>query len=63
LKSERDLGDANITVFNINGQKVYDTKSYLSTSNTNVNLNLDAGMYFVNISVTNYVETKKIIIK
>jgi hypothetical protein len=63
LKSERDLGDANITVFNINGQKVYDTKSYLSTSNTNVNLNLDAGMYFVNISVANYVETKKIIIK
>ncbi|MFT6841531.1 MAG: hypothetical protein ACJASR_000293 [Psychroserpens sp.] len=63
LKSERDLGNADITVFNINGQKVYDTKSYITTSNTNVNLNLNAGMYFVRISVNNYSETKKIIIQ
>lgn len=63
LKSERDLGDANIKVFNINGQEVYGTKSNISTSNTNLNLNLNAGMYFVNITVDNYSETKKIIIK
>jgi hypothetical protein len=63
IKSERDLGDANITVFNISGQKVYDTKSNISRSNTTINLNLNAGMYFVNIGVANYVETKKIIIK
>nr|WP_321243788.1 T9SS type A sorting domain-containing protein [uncultured Psychroserpens sp.] len=63
LKSERDLGNADITVFNINGQEVYNTKSNISTSNTNVSLNLNAGMYFVNISVDNYSETKKIIIK
>tara|TARA_R110000751_G_scaffold109086_1_gene205947 strand:+ start:528 stop:1697 length:1170 start_codon:yes stop_codon:yes gene_type:complete len=63
IKSERDLGDANIKVFNINGQEVYSTKSNISTSNNNVNLNLNAGMYFVNITVNNYSETKKIIIK
>ena len=63
IKSERYLGDANIKVFNINGQEVYTTKSNISTSNTNVNLNLNAGMYFVNITVDNYSETKKIIIK
>ncbi|MFD2915117.1 T9SS type A sorting domain-containing protein [Psychroserpens luteus] len=63
IKSESDLGDANIKVFNINGQEVYSTKSNISTSNTNVNLNLNAGMYFVNITVNNYSETKKIIIK
>ena len=63
IKSERDLGDANIKIFNINGQEVYATKSNISTSNTNVTLNLNAGMYFVNISVDNYSETKKIIIK
>lgn len=63
VKSERDLGNADITVFNINGQKVYDTKSHISTSNTNVNLNLNAGMYFITISVNSYSETKKIIIK
>nr|WP_321221535.1 T9SS type A sorting domain-containing protein [uncultured Psychroserpens sp.] len=63
IKSERDLGDANIRVLNINGQEVYKTTSYISSSNTNVNLNLNAGMYFVNISVDNYSETKKIIIK
>nr|WP_321229029.1 T9SS type A sorting domain-containing protein [uncultured Psychroserpens sp.] len=63
IKSERDLGDANIKVFNINGQEVYSAKSNISTSNTNVNLNLNAGMYFVNITIDNYSETKKIIIK
>ena len=63
LKSERDLGNADITLFNVNGQKVYVTKAYITTSNTNVNLNLNAGMYFVRISVNNYSETKKIIIQ
>ena len=63
IKSERDLGNADIKVFNINGQEVYKTTSYISTSNTTVNLNLNAGMYFVNISVDNFSETKKIIIK
>jgi len=63
IKSERDLGNADIKVLNINGQEVYRTQSNLSTSNTDLNLNLNAGMYFVNISVDNYSETKKIIIK
>jgi hypothetical protein len=63
MTSTRDLGDANIDVFNINGQKVYNTTSYISSANSNLNLNLNAGMYFVNISVGNIIETKKIIIK
>ncbi|WP_040279388.1 T9SS type A sorting domain-containing protein [Psychroserpens damuponensis] len=63
IKSERNLGNAVIKVFNINAQEVYSTNSNISTSNTNVNLDLNAGMYFVNITVDNYTETKKIIIK
>ncbi|WP_047548578.1 T9SS type A sorting domain-containing protein [Psychroserpens sp. Hel_I_66] len=63
IKSERDLGDANISIFNISGQKVFNTTSYLSASNTDLNLNLNSGIYFVNITVGNFSETKKIIIK
>ncbi|OUS01379.1 hypothetical protein A9Q86_06230 [Flavobacteriales bacterium 33_180_T64] len=63
IKSEKDLGDANIEVYSLNGQRVFNTKLYLSTSNYNIKLNLNSGIYFVNISVDNYSETKKIIIK
>jgi hypothetical protein len=63
ITSPRNLGDANIEVYNINGQKVFTTTSYISTANSSLSLNLDAGMYFVNISVGNNIETKKIIIK
>lgn len=63
IKSERDLGDANIEVYNLNGQSVYRSKLYISPTDNNLNLSLNSGIYFVNISVDNYSETKKIIIK
>jgi hypothetical protein len=63
ITSARDLGDATIEVFNINGQKVFTTTSYISNTNSSLNLNLNTGMYFVNISVGNTSETKKILIK
>ena len=63
IKSERDLTDVRINILNINGQVVYSTQSNISTSNTDLNLALNAGMYFVNIRVDNYSETQKIIIK
>ena len=63
MTSTRDLNNVNIDVFNINGQKVYNTISNISSTKSNLNLNLNTGMYFVNISVGNIIETKKIIIK
>ncbi|MBR9915218.1 MAG: T9SS type A sorting domain-containing protein [Algicola sp.] len=63
IKSEKDLGDSTIRVYNLNGQNIFNTQMYLSSNNNDLNLNLSAGIYFVNISVDNYSETKKIIIK
>ena len=63
IKSKKDLGEATIEVYNINGQNVYTSKMYVSTANNTLNLNVDSGIYFVNIRINNYSETKKIIIK
>ena len=56
-------GDASIRVYDINGQKVFNTKIELSNTALPINLQLNAGMYFVNITKDNVSETKKIIIK
>ena len=64
IKSERDLGEINVEIFNINGQKVYSSKLNLSASNRNrLDLNLNSGVYFINMNVDNFSENKKIIIK
>lgn len=63
IKSQKELGDANINIYNVNGQRVFNTTAFLSDRNTNLNLNLNSGIYFVDIRVDNYSETKKIIIK
>lgn len=57
------VGNASIRVFDINGQKLYNTKIELSNTATPINLQLNSGMYFVNITIDNITETKKIIIK
>ena len=63
VASKSNLGDADVNIYNINGQKVHTTKINMSNSRNKLHLNLDSGIYFVNISVGNVVETKKIIIK
>ncbi|SDR68551.1 Por secretion system C-terminal sorting domain-containing protein [Formosa sp. Hel1_31_208] len=63
ITSKIELGNANITVYNLNGQNVYNSILNLSPSNAKLNLNLNSGIYFVDIRVDNYSETKKIIIK
>ncbi len=63
IASKNNLGDADMNVFNISGQKVYTSKINISNSRNEINLNLNSGIYFVNISVGNITETKKIIIK
>lgn len=63
LKSQKDLGQATVQIYNLNGQKVHSESIYLSTAKSTMNLNLNSGLYFVNIDVDNYSEIKKIIIK
>jgi len=63
IASKSNLGDANMTIYNISGQKIQASKINISDSNNDLNLNLNSGIYFVNISVGNVTETKKIIIK
>ena len=63
IKAIREMGDSKINIYNVNGQRVYNTTAFLSDNNTNLNLNLNSGIYFVDIRVDNYSETKKIIIK
>ena len=63
VASKNNLGDADMNIYNINGQKVYTSKINMSNSRNDINLNLNSGIYFVNISVGNVIETKKIIIK
>lgn len=63
LKSQKDLGEAKIEVYNLNGQKVHSENIFLSTVISKMNLDLSSGQYFINISVDNYSENKRIIIK
>ena len=63
VASKNNLGDADMNIYNISGQKVYTSKINISNSRNEINLNLNSGIYFVNISVGNVTETKKIIIK
>lgn len=63
VASKNNLGNADIDIFNISGQKVYTSNINISNSRNEINLNLNSGIYFVNINVGNVTETKKIIIK
>ncbi|MCB0382357.1 MAG: T9SS type A sorting domain-containing protein, partial [Psychroserpens sp.] len=63
IASKNNLGEANMTIYNISGQKVYASKINISDSRNEINLNLNSGIYLVNINVGNVIETKKIIIK
>jgi hypothetical protein len=63
VTSKNNLGEADMNIYNISGQNVYSSKINISNSRSEINLNLNSGIYLVNISVNNITETKKIIIK
>ncbi len=63
FKSESQFGNAAVTVYDVSGKQVYTTNLNLSNTGTTMNLDVDAGIYFANIRVNNYSETKKFIIK
>lgn len=63
LTSQQDLGEALIQIYNVNGQKVHTENVNLSSINSTLRVNLNAGIYFVNIDVDKYSEVKKIIIR
>ena len=63
IKSESQFGDASVMIFNVSGKQVYKTRLNLSNTETVMNLDVAPGIYFANINVNNYSETKKIIIK
>lgn len=64
IKSQNQLGgDSDLQIYNISGQKVASKTFELNTSGSKINLDLNAGIYFIAISNNGYSETKKIIIR
>ncbi len=63
LKSQSELGNADIQIYDVNGKKVHTDQLYLSSTETTLQLDLNSGLYFMNIHVGRQSETKKIIIK
>ena len=63
IRSNRIQGSSEIKVYGLSGQQLFRGDVEISSIATPLDLNIAAGIYFVNITVDNYSETKKIIIK
>ncbi|HIP48209.1 MAG TPA: T9SS type A sorting domain-containing protein [Lutibacter sp.] len=63
LKSQENLDNSTIKVFDINGKQVYNTNIDINNSSKSITLNVNQGIYFVNITNNNLKESHKIIIK
>lgn len=63
IKSNLNLGDVKLDVYNISGQKVYSSDLELANNTQKVNLNLASGMYLAQFTVDNISDTKKLIIE
>jgi photosystem II stability/assembly factor-like uncharacterized protein len=63
LKSSQNLDNSSVQVFDVNGRKVFDTTLDINNSSKAINLNINQGIYFVNISNNDLKESHKIIIK
>ncbi len=62
IKSLIDLGDATVSIFDINGRKVY-SKEVTLQNTVNVNAeNLNTGLYIIQINGVDYSHTAKLII-
>ncbi|SDB59260.1 Por secretion system C-terminal sorting domain-containing protein [Flavobacteriaceae bacterium MAR_2010_188] len=62
LQSNKITGEAKIEVYNLTGKKLYTVDKQLSYRKIQLKTNLSSGMYLVNISVDNYMETKRMIV-
>jgi len=63
LKSSENLDNSTVQIFDVNGRKVYDTTLDINNTSKSINLNINQGIYFVNISNNDLKESHKIIIK
>jgi hypothetical protein len=62
IKSRYDVGDATISIFDMNGRKVFNQQIELH-NNANVNASgLDSGIYLIQIEGSDYSQTSKLII-
>lgn len=63
VKTTANLGAIRVDVFNISGQKVYETEIAANASLSSIGLRLNSGMYLMKFRLENSEVTKKIIIK
>ncbi len=63
IKARLDMGDVNITIFDMNGRKVFNKNVELHTA-ANINASgLKTGIYLIQLEGDNYTQTSKLIIK
>lgn len=63
IKAARNLGDVSVSIFDINGRKLFSKEINLTgTANINVD-NLQSGLYILKIAGENFIESTKIVIE
>jgi len=62
IKPLLDFGDANVSIYDINGRKVYNTNVNLQNTVSINAQNLSSGMYIMQIDGVDYSHTAKLII-
>ena len=63
IKSNANLGNGNLEVYNLSGQKVHTAKLNLTNYENQIRMNLSAGIYITKISGESFTLSDKIIIK
>ncbi|NOY47488.1 MAG: T9SS type A sorting domain-containing protein, partial [Chlorobi bacterium] len=63
IVAKNSLGNVNMRIYNITGQEVLNSKFQLSNAQNRFNLNVNSGIYFVNLKGDDFGGTQKIIIK
>ncbi len=63
IVAKNNMGNIDMTIYSVTGKLVHDSKFNLSNSRKEFNLNIDSGIYFVNIKGESVSGTQKIVIK
>jgi len=63
ITSSKNLDNSSLQVFDVSGKRVFDKTLDINSNENQISLNVDKGIYFVNISNGNLHESHKIIIK
>ena len=63
IVAKNNIGNVSLQIYNITGQLVHDSKFNLSNTKKGFNLNLNSGIYFVQIKGETISGTQKIIVK